>query len=461
VGKAWRSKVRARPLVLVAAPLVGACALVAGLEDSTLLQAADAGGDSVDDRSPADGNTAADALSADADAGGGADTEASGPYNDMTDPANWSAFDTRTVGACASLCAGGTFDGRRVFLVPSYVAPDASGFVAVYDTTQPLADANAWSGFDTTRLAPTAKGFAGAAFDQHYVYVGPNFDGFFARGVAPRYDITQPLGADASWGFFDISTLGDAGPVAGDVGYNGVSFDGHYVYYAPNYDGDLHGHAARYDTHVDYTLASSWSVYDLVANVDPAARGFFGTVALPDAVVFTPYSFGVIVRFTPSKGSFTDRAAWTKHDFGSGLGGFGGGVTDGRFMYFPLAAGPARKYDTTKDIDQDASWESFDLGAFAPGEIFFGGAFDGRFVYFAPYQKSPSAAPASVVVRYDTLGPFGATASWTKFDLANVGPQLRGYWGALFDGANVYLLPHDLGPGAPGGFLTRFAAKAK
>jgi hypothetical protein len=54
-------------------------------------------------------------------------------YNDMTQAANWSTFDTTTLNAKPSGFAGATFDGRYVYLVPRNVSAIPDGTVARFD----------------------------------------------------------------------------------------------------------------------------------------------------------------------------------------------------------------------------------------------------------------------------------------------------------------------------------------
>ena len=85
------------------------------------------------------------------------------------------------------------------------------------------------------------------------------------------------------------------------------------------------------------------------------------------------------------------------------------------------------------DLTVDGSWSAFDttpLGA----STFAGAAFDGRFLYFAPYE---STEPSSPVARYDTQKAFGETGSWTTF----LTGMNQGFAGVVFDGRYVYLVP--------------------
>ncbi len=69
-----------------------------------------------------------------------------------------------------------------------------------------------------------AEAFFGAIFDGRYVYFAPNYSG----NVVTRYDTLVPFASATSWGTFDPATLN-----ASVKGFQGVAFDGQYVYFVP------------------------------------------------------------------------------------------------------------------------------------------------------------------------------------------------------------------------------------
>jgi hypothetical protein len=110
------------------------------------------------------------------------------------------------------------------------------------------------------------------------------------------------------------------------------------------------------------------------------------------------------------------------------------------------------RHDTTASFTTGASWSTYDLDTLAAGtKGFFGTAFDGRYVYFVPDYD---VGPFGRVVRYDTTAPFGASASWSTFDVATVSENAKGFQGAAFDGQYVYFLPGETS------FLARYNTHA-
>jgi hypothetical protein len=90
-----------------------------------------------------------------------------------------------------------------------------------------------------------------------------------------------------------------------------------------------------------------------------------------------------------------------------------------------------------------------------------GGVFDGRFVYFTPYQNSTNTTFPfhGRVLSYDTLSSFTNTASWRVFDAGSTsGLQTQGYIGAVSDGRYIYFAPFRYGTNFHGNVL-RFDAR--
>jgi hypothetical protein len=240
-------------------------------------------------------------------------------------------------------------------------------------------------------------------------------------GFAPFAQTTLPDGT-STWSFFDTSSL-----TTTTNAFTGGVFDGQYVYFVGK--GQW---IARYDA----TLG---------------AAAFDGGAAWS------------VVRVT------------SLAPVGSIPGGFLGAVFDGRYVYFVpdtidgATSSVAARFDTraaSASLTDPAAWTTFDLsvlnGSGAPLKGFYGGSFDGRYVYFVPHNDG---APDGRVARYDTkiadagtvhapsdggdagdagdAGPtgFDDVGQWETFDLAGVSPAAVGFAGAAFDGTSVYFVP--------------------
>ncbi|MGH7297600.1 MAG: hypothetical protein ACRELB_21865, partial [Polyangiaceae bacterium] len=111
---------------------------------------------------------------------------------------------------------------------------------------------------------------------------------------------------------------------------------------------------------------------------------------------------------------------------------------------------------TYHDIANASFWSVFDTASLDPGaQVFFGGAFDGRYLYFVPSNQS------GLAVRYDTNADFSVASSWETFSTGMLGSTTVGYRGGAFDGRYVYLVPfYDNAAGAGSGAVARFDTQA-
>ena len=185
-----------------------------------------------------------------------------------------------------------------------------------------------------------------------------------------------------------------------------------------------------------------------------AAAGLYSSHALTvetwvESGPFRPESLQVLVSQWALQPTL---AAFDAHDAGrtDGLAtvGYFGAVFDGRYIYFaPAYDGSANhgrvlRYDTHAPFHEDRSWSAYDAGSTSGLSCkgYYGGVFDGRYVYFVPRLDrnfTPDAIHHSRVLRYDTTGDFKDAQSWHAFDAGNrVSSQ-----GAAFDGRYIYFCP--------------------
>ncbi|MCI4626870.1 MAG: LamG domain-containing protein, partial [Candidatus Magnetoovum sp. WYHC-5] len=120
--------------------------------------------------------------------------------------------------------------------------------------------------------------------------------------------------------------------------------------------------------------------------------------------------------------------------------GYYGGVFDGRYVYFVpynngSYHGDVLRYDTQGAFNATGSWAHYDAGY---NDGYAGGVFDGRYVYFVPYYNGSYHGD---VLRYDTQGAFNAIGSWSHYDAG----YNAGYHGGVFDGRYVYFVPFKNG----------------
>jgi hypothetical protein len=194
--------------------------------------------------------------------------------------------------------------------------------------------------------------------------------------------------------FFDATRID-----AACRGFSGVVAVGRHLYFAPLNNGDFHGRVLRHDTAGEFADPAAWDVFDC-ATLDPAARGFVDV------------------------------------------------LSDGRHLYLVpfcngLHHGRVVRHDTQGGFRDPASWQVFDLQSLQPeARGFVSGCFDGRHVYFAPYQLD-HATTNGLIARFDTQSEFGVAASWRFFDATQVHPDCCGFHSAIDDGAgHVLFVPY-------------------
>ncbi|HTQ46545.1 MAG TPA: hypothetical protein VMI75_27520 [Polyangiaceae bacterium] len=318
-------------------------------------------------------------------------------------PQSWSSFDVATVDPNAGEFRGAAFDGRYVYFVP-YGCPrcaDSStlgGVVTRYDSQAPFADASSWSTFDLTTVDPGATGYVGAAFDGRYLYLAPYGIDYAYQSLVARFDTQAPFASASSWSTFDTTVVD-----AGAQGFYGTTFDGRYVYFSPyaHGDGAYNPIVTRYDTRGSFGAADSWSTFD-TSTVDARAVGYFGATFDGRYAYFVPYTSdgsyaGLLARFD-TRGDFTSASSWSFFDTRA-LGVFPeGALFDGRYVYVVPSGGPSgpsglvARLDTHADFASPASWTTFDTSTVNPDAVwFFGGGFDGRYIYLAPSVGSAMA----------------------------------------------------------------------
>jgi hypothetical protein len=371
-----------------------------------------------------------------------------GPFTTLTAQSNWSIY---SVGVNPPAFQGGTYDGRYVYFSPS-------GYpVERYDTRGGFTAPGSWTAYDPTLVIDGgSNSFRGAAFDGRYVYVIPTSTG---ANVVFRYDSTAAFDSQSSWQGFGISA---AFPTTG--AFAGATFDGRYLYLVPT----VNGVTARFDTHGTFGSPTSWSIFDL-QTVNAQLVGLSGGLFDGRYVYYVPdinfagsdgatVAAGVMVRYD-TMAPFATGTSWSAFDvtsLNSEAGGFIGGAFDGRYIYlapYSNVLGYVARFDTktATSLSDKAAWSFFSANMVnSNADGFAGAAFDGRYVYFVPNTASVADG---LVARFDTTGTFDDAAAWSTFDQTQLNANAIQFWGAVFDGQFLYFVPDSTG------VVTRFEAR--
>lgn len=357
---------------------------------------------------------------------------------------NFLGFNLTTLNPNATGYSGGAFDGRFV-----YFAIHENDQLARFDTIKEFTSSASWQFFNPTVINPNCKGFAGVLFDGIYLYFIPYLRGSTYHGVVTRYDTRLEFTNPQAWSYFDMTSIN-----SNAKGYIGGVFDGRYIYFSPHNNGSSYsGLVARYDTKDNFNSSSSWTFFD-VSTINTNAKGFNGAVFDGRYVYLVPYYTGsaysgLVARYDTTL-SFSLSTSWTFFNMttvNSNAKGYHKATFDGRYIYFsPMYNengfhGLVARYDTVGSFTVSSSWSVFDLTALDTNlRGFNGAAFDGRYVYFIPYKLN-STTYHGRLVRYDTAHAFSLQSSWTSFNIEDLYSGSKGFGGAVFDGRYIYLVP--------------------
>jgi len=390
-------------------------------------------------------------------------TPAAGLADGFADVCSWDGFNPNFhgVGDNPEGYSGAVTDGRYIYFAPSINDGGWHGEVLRFDTVGVYNDVSSWATFDASAagVGVNPKGFWGCVFDGRYVYFIPYRNAGGYHGEVLRCDTTGVFDHVSSWAAFDPGANGVG--VRND-GYFGGAFDGRYIYFSPLRDAaGFYGEIMRLDTTGDFESVSSWITFDAGAYGVGRKYGYAGAIFDGRYMYFVPNattntSHHSEVRRYDTTGGFTDPAAWDAFDAAeNGVGdnpvGYIGGVFDGRYVYFSPNwresgyHGEFLRYDTAGGFEAVASWQAFNPGDNGVGDGlqgYYGGAFDGRYVYFVP-NSNPAGYHADVL-RFEVSGDFEDAGAWATFNpgAAGVSNQQGGYAGIIYHDHYVYFSPH-------------------
>lgn len=323
-------------------------------------------------------------------------------------------------------------------------APDGGACVGDSTGYHPMKTTACWETFDTSQpFGTSAGGVYGGTFDGHYVYFAGATNSFMIQ-----FDTTMSFTDESAWNGFDASTLG-TGSGGTTQTYGGAVYDGRYVYFIPSTSPAF----VRYDTRgAGFTTASAWTELILTGTTAAYTGGVYDGHKY---IYFAPYqgadgnASGVIARFDTTQGTFTN-AAFTYFDTTTlpttgphsptPSGDYWGTVFDGRRIFFiPNSDTVLTVFDTVGIFGAAASWSTYDLSQVDPlaSGGYATGAFDGKFVYIAPDDSNSS-------LQYSATSPLTTTRDWEElFPASIVGESTSNQTFAAtgFDGRYVYLAP--------------------
>jgi hypothetical protein len=241
---------------------------------------------------------------------------------------------------------GALFDGNHVYFAPS--SDNASGGSADflrYDTGGVFTNAGSWEAHDPRgQLGIGTVRFAGGVFDGRYVYFVPSSRGSDSALQVCRYDPRGAFSSQDSWLSYPPHDHGDGEDTDR---YQGGVYDGRYVYFIPQDTSTptetSWGRVLRYDTLGSFTNALAWEAYSAAEDgIGEPLKGFGGGAFDGRYIYCIPYhnsehQYGEILRYDTRR-PFAERMSWEVfwprgEDIGSDPEGFQGAVFDGRYLY--------------------------------------------------------------------------------------------------------------------------------
>ena len=154
--------------------------------------------------------------------------------------------------------------------------------------------------------------------------------------------------------------------------------------------------------------------------------------------------------FVENKSNITKVQNWSHMNMSTAQGGallgnaYTGASFDGRYMYYiPRDSNTFVRFDTQGTFITDSDWSQMNMSTAQGGAVlnnaYRGASFDGRYIYFVPYDSD-------TFVRFDTQGVFTTAGDWDQMNMSTAqggGLLNSAYVGASFDGRYVYYVPWD------------------
>ena len=307
--------------------------------------------------------------------------------------------------------------------------------------------------FNLTTLNPNCVQFSAAIFDGRYLYFG-------APSIVARYDTTDPFASSTSYLVFTPPLL------TANAAYAQGVFDGRYIYYSNQT-------ITRYDTTQPFAATTSYTAFNTA--VLNTLAPFYGGGCFDGTYIYLAPGLssntltgtsGLLLRYNTTS-SFTANSSYQLFDSKANISslccGFAYVAYDGRFVYYApylylnstsFFSGVILRYDTSGSFTSASSYQSFDVTRInAAAVCILYPLFDGRFMYFIPHNGGPWW------VRYDTTYSFTNSLSYSFFNLGNAVGTAMTYLGGGFDGRYVYMTPNVYQVGAAGtfsGMVTRY-----
>ena len=315
---------------------------------------------------------------------------------------------------------GGVFTGTHLYLSP-YFNGAYHGNVAIINTST-----NAVSLIDLSSFDSNLVGFHGAVYTGKYIYFIPYRSSSGIHGNIAKYDIES-----------NTATLLSIPTITGNsncIGYSGGVFTGRYIYLCPSHNGtDFHGNVVKIDTTND-----NMTVIDLTTT-NTNLKGYNSGVFTGSHIYMAPYNNGTyhgnvaIIDIATDSVSTIDLQTTDPE-----LKGFSSVIQLNNKLYFVPCRGTGGNFHGKCAVLDIYTNEVTKLDLESAGYVGFrGGCTTGSTIVFSPFQIDSTPSYNPFLVTYDPVSNL-----INAIDLSQTDTDLRGYWGSVYDGTNVWLVPY-------------------
>ena len=353
---------------------------------------------------------------------------------------------------------GATFDGESVYFAPYYNNHGRHGFVLKFDASKPFDNPNSWD-VHNVYSEKGLRGYQGALYHNKYVYFVPYFieESFFGSKIL-RYNTEADFHDSSAWewvGYFDA--------------YEDGVVEKNFVYFSPHLDrkNNVYAIPLRYDTTKEFFSPTGWERFDTKIH-----GSYIGAASDGEKIYYGPYlqknesgipitNESTLLIYDTNK-LFDDRNSWEYRSISYGL--YGGVGFNGTHIVFAPFCNSVSKENTAEcgkimfldKNTQKISYSKLSYGAYN-GVIetddalylvprvtddnirsdfiqiknsietfspiiglggYWGGTYDGRYVYFSPYEIPNSVIRNGEFLRYDTSMPFSNSDSWESISFS-------------------------------------------
>lgn len=237
-----------------------------------------------------------------------------------------------------------------IYFVPFCLSPGQyHARILRLDLSSNFDSTSSYSAIDAGNKMPVNKsvGYAGGCYANSYVYFAPYYNGAL-HGNVMRISTNSNFSL-SSVHVFNASFINGQNT----VGYSGCVFDGRYITYVPFSTSNI----LRFDTFANFQLEPSWSAVNvaLYTSLRPLVN-FADGISLNGSIFFASF-LTIQMKFNSTNLASTLQFFDTSNYVTSVNTSYVGIVYNNGYLYYPsLNSGPFARYDVNSDFSNSSSW---------------------------------------------------------------------------------------------------------